>query len=298
MKIELTPSGVEAIDSSLGGLVADDITLVCGPPRAGKTVLGLNHIVWLLQQNMPVMLATTDLPETLIDMCDRFFEFDVRPAIERKHLTLLTLAPNFANRLRSLGTVARAFEEMGMLCAERSVRHVVFDTIDPVLAAITVTNVKRFIQEALAGVKHMNTTLLCMSRAEGDAALTMGVQELAGRVSTTLEMRPGRLIVRHADWSGMAGSGVNIQLVAGRGVVSTGQASADEIDDANLTTQPPSSSTPTLSPVAGVVAGRWNNQVNTLVADGGAAVLGDAGAARPDPMQQVVFSGGGGGGGG
>lgn len=227
MKIELVSTGVEAVDTLLGGIARDQVTLVRGGPGSGKTCFALSYAAAAIGRGEPTCIITTDEPESIIAFADKYLHFDVHASLRAKLLTVLSFARSFESKVRSMGDIGRPCLELRELFKTRSITSAVFDTFDPVLAATSVGKAKTYINGVIGAVMRLGATCVCTSLASGSDALRLGSQEMASRLPATFDLDSdsgGRVVrIHEASWSGLKGSAVPIDFVVGRGIVVTGQ---------------------------------------------------------------------------
>lgn len=227
MNVQLVRSGVAPIDAHLGGIAAGEITLVTGRARSGKTCFALSYACAALERGEAVLFVTSDSPETLLDHAQRYMVLDLKPYLRSRKLTLLSFGASFQNKIRSLGDAAPPLVELGRVVAERGVRHVVMDTIDPILAAVDLAGLKPFVQGLVEGIRRMGATCLCTSVARGNDALRLGVEELSFSAGASFELFEDEdhrrtLLIHRTGWKSQGGAHLPIELARGRGIVATG----------------------------------------------------------------------------
>jgi KaiC/GvpD/RAD55 family RecA-like ATPase len=214
MQIALVPSGVGWLDAEIGGFPAPGIVAALGRPGTGKTNLALGFARAQLERSGRVCYLTSETPEAVIETCRGALDFDVRPHIARGMLTLLSFAPFFVNKTRSLSSVDAPLGELGTLLEERGIAHVVVDTLDPMLAWIEATNAKVEVRRVLGQMQAWGRAVVCTVTGESAAAL-----ELARSASGSLELGDKRLVVRQAGWCNIYDLEGSTELVQGRGLV-------------------------------------------------------------------------------
>lgn len=208
----LLPSGMAWLDSEIGGLPAAGVTAVVGEAGSGKTTLALGFALASLERGR-TCVVTNDSPDTLLETSLELFERDLRPAVESGDLTILSFAPFFGSKMRSLASVDGPLAELGELVAERRVQNVVFDTLDPMLAWVDRANAPSLARSILSTLQSWGVPVLCtMSGAEP-------MVDLARGASGWLELTERELLIHHARWCDVQDRAAPVHLVQGRGLV-------------------------------------------------------------------------------
>jgi KaiC/GvpD/RAD55 family RecA-like ATPase len=294
MRIDLLPTGVEPVDSLVGGIAAGEITLVSGVPQSGKTCLALSCLVTALGRGEGACLVTTDEPTAVIQFCSKYLGVDLEPKIRGRELTILTYGPGFENKIRSLGTIDKPAGELGMIGSERAVKCLVFDTVDPILVATDASKLKQFVRATINSILGLKATCLCTSAAaSGGDTLKLGAQELGAQVSCSIDLRRNGeqrfLNVAQASWCQLDASLLPVELVHGKGMVSAGppRTAATQIVSAPSDHQPmlqnvatvmlevPTRGTPTAPPIAAPA-----DDASTMISD---TPIFDGPAAKDEP---------------
>jgi circadian clock protein KaiC len=210
----------------VGGVVAGEITLVTGSSRSGKTCFAIGFAARALERGEGVCFVASDLPESVLDFAERNFHVDFQSFLRARELTLLSFGAGFQSKVRSLGDVSRPLEELGVLLQARNARHLVFDTIDPILAAADLGNVKLFVKNLVAGIRSLGVTCLATSLGRSGEALRVSLEELsfdaAGRFELNRDADRRTLLVHETAWSAVPGSSFEVDLVPREGIVSRG----------------------------------------------------------------------------
>ena len=236
MPVDLEPSGVGPIDELVGGLPTKQMTFVTGTPRTGKTWFALCYLSSVLDRGARCCYVSTDRPESVMRCAQEYLERDLRPFLNNQQLTVLNLGLSFSSKIRSLGSVARPFSELASVAKRRQIAHFIFDTLDPVLAATQIENVKPFAQDVISALSELEATCVCTSLADGSDGVRFGAQELASLVPLLVEVRGTdarrELMIRSCSWVQNRLRPIAVSLQAGTGFV----AAALDGDDLGGTT--------------------------------------------------------------
>lgn len=213
------------LDAELGGFPGNGVFALEARSGGGKTSFALANAIAALRRG-PVCMVTNEAPEAILETAQSVFEIDLRPAIANSAFAILSFAPFFVNKVRSLNSVEAPMAELGEFLRERQAHHVVLDTLDPVLSWVEPANAKLAVRTIMAQLRDWNMGVMCTL----GAGMPVGT-EFARTASASLELadrdatesgssQPGsRLIVRHAAWCNVYGAEASVQLVQGRGFV-------------------------------------------------------------------------------
>ncbi|MBX3200951.1 MAG: AAA family ATPase [Labilithrix sp.] len=213
MRVVLIPSGLSWIDAEIGGFPSAGVVAVVGEVGAGKTSLALGFALTSLARG-PTCFLTNDSPEAVLEISSRLFEHDLRPHLTSGRLSILEFAPYFGNKVRSLASVDGPLAELERLVVERQVRHVVFDTFDPMFRWVDPASATATARSIMGTLQRWGVAVLCTM---GGAASPLS--EFARLSAGCLQLAQGELFVHHAGWCNVQGKGAPVQLVQGRGLV-------------------------------------------------------------------------------
>ncbi|MDP1673990.1 MAG: ATPase domain-containing protein, partial [Burkholderiales bacterium] len=141
--IQKVPTGIAGLDEiTQGGLPARRVSLVCGGPGCGKTVLAMEFLVnGILQREEPgLFVSFEESPENLIENF-RSFGFDLEKLINNKQLKILHVDIAGANLLESgefsldglLVMLEHAIQSTGA-------RRVAIDTMETIFSSLSNTD--------------------------------------------------------------------------------------------------------------------------------------------------------------
>lgn len=183
---DVVATGTEPVDERIGGVPARRITLVSGAPGAGRTCFALAYVVAALRRGEAACLVTTDAPEAVLEFGKGFLRVDLAPFLRSRRLTILTYGAGFDAKIRALGHIDKPLAELSRLASERAWKHVVFDTIDPVLVAAEPSRLKQFITAVTRAIGKLGLTCLCT--VTDSTALKLATDEFASHVACSLAL--------------------------------------------------------------------------------------------------------------
>jgi KaiC/GvpD/RAD55 family RecA-like ATPase len=193
----LNPSGVAWSDGEVGGLPAQGVVTALGSAGAGKTCLALVVTLSALARGRTCFL-TSESPEAVIETSRTILDLDLQPSIADGTLTLVSFAPFFANKLKSLHSVDAPLTELGQLLAQHQIEHVVFDTIDPLLTWIDPATTAADVRKIMGQMRSWGVSVLCTTSGTNPAC-----GEFARTATGSLELTGGNIRVdRAGGWDG------------------------------------------------------------------------------------------------
>ncbi|HET6764997.1 MAG TPA: ATPase domain-containing protein [Longimicrobiaceae bacterium] len=151
-------TGIEALDSRLGGLVEGRYYLVSGGPGTGKTSLALHFLGAAVEAGERCAILTQDDPEDLLAQGE-FLGYELRAAAEGDRLAVLQYRLDFAHNYTRMADPGRVLEEMEQMLGEPSVSRIVIDTVVPFVdsqgAQDDATAALAAMMERLPGTKYL-----------------------------------------------------------------------------------------------------------------------------------------------
>jgi KaiC/GvpD/RAD55 family RecA-like ATPase len=213
MRLVLLPSGIDWLDGAVGGFPNLGLLCVTGAAGTGKTTLALGYARAAAWHGKTCFL-TSETPDAVLDTARAMLDWDMRPAIVGGDLTMLSYAPFFVNKVRSLSSVDAPLAELKELTLDRQIRQVIFDAFDPLLEWIEVASAKPTVRGIVGSVQSWGVSVLCTTRGTLPAA-----SELARCAGGSIELRPGEIELHHAGWCNVANRKASLELVKGRGCV-------------------------------------------------------------------------------
>lgn len=219
---DVVASGTEPVDERIGGVPARRITLVSGVTGSGRTCFAIAYLVAAVRRGEAAGLVTTDAPEAVLAFARDSMRFDLAPFVRSRKLTILSYGTGFDAKIRSLGHVEKPAAELLRLSLERSWRHLVFDTIDPILVAAEPSRLKQFLTAVAATLGKLPLTCICT--ATDSTALKLAADEFASHAALSIVLaRAGReRSLRFHETAPIA-----FHFVPGSGIVSSAKLHGD-----------------------------------------------------------------------
>ncbi|HKP74141.1 MAG TPA: ATPase domain-containing protein [Longimicrobiaceae bacterium] len=132
----MVPTGIDALDERLGGLVPSRYYIVSGAPGTGKTTAALQFLGAGLEAGERCAILTQDDPDDLLGQAD-FLGHDFRAAAEDGRLSVLQYRLDFAHNYARVAEPERLADELyGLLEGEAQQRFVI-DSAVPFLDSET-----------------------------------------------------------------------------------------------------------------------------------------------------------------
>jgi KaiC/GvpD/RAD55 family RecA-like ATPase/DNA-binding response OmpR family regulator len=150
----LAPTGIEALDSRLGGLVRGRHYLLDGAPGAGKSSAALQFLGIGIALGERCLVLTQDDPSDLISQAE-YLGYDFRKAAELEDLVVIRFRLDFARNYQRAADPARVFTELKQYIDEHRPARLVIDSMSPFLEG------GRASDEALAGFPEFLEGLDC-----------------------------------------------------------------------------------------------------------------------------------------
>ncbi len=107
-------TGIEALDTRLGGLAPERYFIVSGAPGAGKTSVALHFVGAGLEAGERCAVLTQDDPDDLMAQAE-YLGYDFRPAAEAGLLAVLQYRLDFAHNYSRFSDPGRVLEELESL---------------------------------------------------------------------------------------------------------------------------------------------------------------------------------------
>lgn len=123
------PTGVEPIDSAIGGLEPGRAHVLYGEPETGKTTIGLRFVVEGLRRGETCLLVVRyDAEQALVGMTA--FGYDPMPDVRSGRLLVYEYATDLVDRLAHVEGLGPLVDELGWMLGGTRPARVVFDTAD------------------------------------------------------------------------------------------------------------------------------------------------------------------------
>lgn len=160
-------SGVETIDTRLGGFVAAKAYLVYGEPGTGKTVFSLQFLNEGLVQGETCALIAQENPEDVLTM-GRHIGFHWGDHLACSRLIVLTYLPSFGPCFSKSFNLNEVFDELRTLSNGAGIARLVFDPITPFVDCVNRLNYSKVFTEFFALLDRLgSTTLLTLDEISG-----------------------------------------------------------------------------------------------------------------------------------
>jgi KaiC/GvpD/RAD55 family RecA-like ATPase/DNA-binding response OmpR family regulator len=127
-------TGIEALDSRLGGLVEGRCYLVSGGPGTGKTSVALHFLGAAVEAGERCAILTQDDPEDLLAQAE-FLGYEMRAAAEADRLAVLQYRMDFAHNYTRLAEPDRLVAELEEMLGGPAVCRLVIDTVVPFVSS-------------------------------------------------------------------------------------------------------------------------------------------------------------------
>jgi KaiC/GvpD/RAD55 family RecA-like ATPase/DNA-binding response OmpR family regulator len=127
-------TGIEALDSRLGGLVEGRYYLVSGGPGTGKTSVALHFLGAAIEAGERCAILTQDDPEDLLAQAE-FLGYEMRSAAEADRLAVLQYRMDFAHNYTRLADPDRLVAELEEMLGVPAVSRIVIDTVVPFVSS-------------------------------------------------------------------------------------------------------------------------------------------------------------------
>jgi len=231
--VELVETGIEGLDRLIGGgFIKGRTYLVAGETGTGKTILALNYLLHGASKGEPgVYLLVDEEYESFVEGA-KGFGWDLQPLMRSGLLSVVTLLPDFVERVKSkpVETIVDSIveslkEEVERIGAER----LVIDPIAPlVVGEESIVKMREYVRSLLASIerKIRTTTLVTSEIPTGTAQLSrFGVEEFLATGVLVLGLRNvgGRftrtLWIRKMRWSPAEPAMYEFEIVPGKGIV-------------------------------------------------------------------------------
>ncbi len=152
-------TGIEAIDTQMGGFVAGKTYLIYGEPGTGKTVFGLQFLDAGLRVGETCALITQENPDDLLTMGRHLgFEWDQHFASNR--LIVLRYQPNFALHFSKSFDFEEIFKELQHLSGDTPIHRMTFDPVTPFVDCANRMNYMKVFAEMFDLFKSLGATCL------------------------------------------------------------------------------------------------------------------------------------------
>ena len=233
MKVELVKTGIEGLDPLIGGgFIKGRTYLVAGETGTGKTIFALNYLLHGAMRGEPGVYLLVDEEYDNFVAGARSFGWDLEILIKRGALSVVTLLPDFVERVKSkpVETIVNSIVESLREEVERiGAQRLVIDPIAPlVVGEEDVVRMREYVRSLLTSIERRlgTTTLITSEVPTGTLKLSrFGVEEFlaSGVIVLTLRRVGGRFVralwVRKMRWRPAEPALYPFEIVPGKGIV-------------------------------------------------------------------------------
>ncbi len=231
--MELAETGIEGLDEIIGGgFIRGRTYLVAGETGTGKTLFALNYLLHGASKGEGgVYLLVDEEYDSFVEGA-RLFGWDLKPLIERGLLYVVTMLPDFFERMRSkpVETVVGSIVEDLREAVERvGASRLVIDPIAPlVVGEESVVKMRDYVRSLLINIEKKigTTTLITSEIPTGSNQLSrFGVEEFlaAGIFVLGLRYAGSRYVrtiwVRKMRWRPAEPAIYEFEIKPGKGIV-------------------------------------------------------------------------------
>jgi len=233
LKVELVKTGIEGLDPLIGGgFIKGRTYLVAGETGTGKTIFALNYLLHGAMRGEPGVYLLVDEEYDNFVAGARSFGWDLEILIKRGALSVVTLLPDFVERVKSkpVETIVNSIVESLREEVERiDAQRLVIDPIAPlVVGEEDVVRMREYVRSLLTSIERRlgTTTLITSEVPTGTLKLSrFGVEEFlaSGVIVLTLRRVGGRFVralwVRKMRWRPAEPALYPFEIVPGKGIV-------------------------------------------------------------------------------
>ncbi len=231
--LPVVPTGIEGLDELIGGGFIEGRTyLVAGETGTGKTLFSLNFLVYGAMIGEPgVYLLVDEDYEDLIRGA-RAFGWDLQYLIRNNSLSVLTLVPDFAEKVKNkpIDTIVRSIVESIAGEIERiNAKRLVIDPVAPfIVGERDIVWTREYIRNLVITIEKefRTTTIITSEIPTGSNQISrFGVEEFlaAGVIVLGLERRGNKfyrtILIRKMRWRPAHPAIHYYDIVPGRGIV-------------------------------------------------------------------------------
>jgi len=231
--LELVETGIEGLDEVIGGgFIKGRTYLVAGETGTGKTIFALNYLLHGASRGEGGVYLLVDEDYESFIAGARAFGWDLDPLIRQGLLRVVTLLPDFVERVKSKPVdvvVDSLVTNLQEYVEEVGAQRLVIDPIAPlVVGEESVVKMRDYVRSLLVSIERKigTTTLITSEIPTGTAQLSrFGVEEFlaAGVLVLGLRYTGGRYIrtlwVRKMRWRPAEPALYEFEIVPGKGIV-------------------------------------------------------------------------------
>ncbi len=232
-RIELVPTGILGLDSIIGGFIKGRTYLVAGETGTGKTIFSLNFLIGGIRRGEPGVYVIVD--ESVEDLIAgaKNFGWDLEKYMENNLLSILTLLPDFSERLRGkvMEAIAKSIvRDIGKEVERIGAKRLVIDPVAPLvsLEEKDIIKVREYIRYLILEIeRNLGTTNIITSEIPTGTNLLsrFGVEEFLATGIIVLGLRRTSrgyirtLFVRKMRWLPVQPAVYRFEIVPKIGIV-------------------------------------------------------------------------------
>ncbi|HDD34092.1 MAG TPA: recombinase RecA [Thermofilaceae archaeon] len=233
LEVDLVKTGIEGLDELIGGgFIKGRTYLVAGETGTGKTIFALNYLLYGALNGEPGVYLLVDEEYENFMAGAKSFGWDLEVLVKRGLLSIVTLLPDFVERVKSkpVETIVNSIVESLRDEAERiGAKRLVIDPIAPlVVGEESVARMREYVRSLLTLLeRRLGTTAIVTSEVPtGTLRLSrFGVEEFlaSGVIVLTLRRLGNRFVralwVRKMRWRPAEPAMYQFDIVPGKGIV-------------------------------------------------------------------------------
>ncbi|RLF08570.1 MAG: recombinase RecA [Thermoprotei archaeon] len=231
-EMELVKTGIEGLDEIIGGLIKGRTYLVAGETGTGKTLFALNFLVYGALNNEPGIYLLVDEDYEDFIKGARAFGWDLEYLIDQDKLSILTLLPDFVERMKnkSLDSIVKSIVyNLGSEARRIGAKRLVIDPVAPlVLSESELGKMREYIRSLIINLeKQVGTTNIItseiptgsnkLSRYDIEEFLAAGVFVL--RLERIGNKYIRTILIRKMRWRPVHPELYTFSIASGRGIV-------------------------------------------------------------------------------
>ncbi len=231
-EMELVKTGINGLDDIIGGLIHGRTYLVAGETGTGKTLFALNFLVYGALNNEPGIYLLVDEDYEDFIKGARSFGWDLEYLINTNKLSILTLLPDFVERMKnkSLDSIVKSIVYNLASEARRiNASRLVIDPVAPlVLSENELGKMREYIRSLIINLeKQIGTTNIVtseiptgsnkLSRYDIEEFLAAGVFVL--RLERMGNKYVRTILIRKMRWRPVHPELYTFSIASGRGII-------------------------------------------------------------------------------
>lgn len=231
-ELSLVETGIHGLDKIIGGLIEGRTYLVAGETGTGKTLFALNFLIHGALRGEPGVYLLVDEDYEDFIKGARAFGWDLEYLVENNMVSILTLLPDFVERMRNktVDTIIKSIVyNISGEVRRLKARRLVIDPVAPlVLSESELSRMREYVRGFIISIEKMlgTTNIVTSEIPTGSNSLSrFGIEEFlaSGVFVLKLEQRSNKfyrtLIIRKMRWRPVHPATYLFEIVPGRGIV-------------------------------------------------------------------------------